>query len=158
MSLAKKTTAPLEGPINLGPAEKTVPPGSAVRFNWSFACLILAGLLLVVSNGRWIIPVAAWISPVLLLRFMRTQPAVRAILLADLVMTAAALVSWQGMVPVPGFLYVIIVTLTAQCMLLPFVVDRLLFQRFHGLTRSLILPTAWVSVEYINSLWNPYGT
>ena len=139
-------------------AIEVVASGKKTQPGWSYACLILAGLLLVVSNGRWIVPAAAWISPVLLLRFMRTQPALRAILLADLVMTSAALVSWQGMVPVPGFLYVVVVGLTAQAMLVPFVVDRLLFSRFHGLVRTLILPTAWVGVEYVNSVWNPYGT
>jgi apolipoprotein N-acyltransferase len=142
-------TAPATGALLAG---KTAQPG------WSYACLILAGLLAVVSNGRWIVPAAAWISPVFLLRFMRTQPALRAILLADLVMTGAALVSWQGMVPVPGSLYLVVVGFTAQWILAPFVVDRLLFRRFHGLARTLILPTAWVGVEYLNSVWNPYGT
>jgi apolipoprotein N-acyltransferase len=140
------------------PAEEAVAADRTVRPRWSYACLILAGLLLLVSNGRWIIPAATWISPVLLLRFMRTQPTLRAILLADLVMTGAALVSWQGMVPVPGLLYVIVIGLTAQWILAPFVIDRLLFRRFRGLARTLILPTAWVSVEYLNSVWNPYGT
>jgi apolipoprotein N-acyltransferase len=140
------------------PREEAVAAGNKAQSGWSYGCLILAGLLLVVSNGRWIIPAAAWISPVLLLRFMRTQPMVRAILLGDLVMTIACLVSWRGLVPAPGFLYAIVVALTAQWILAPFVVDRLLFQRFHGLARTLILPTGWVGVEYLNSLWNPYGT
>jgi apolipoprotein N-acyltransferase len=140
------------------PAKEAVAAGKTAQPGWSYACLIVAGLLLLVSNGRWIIPAAAWISPVLLLRFMRTQPTLRAILLADLVVTGAAMVSWQGMVPVPGFLYVVVIGLTAQWILAPFVIDRLLFRRFHGLTRTLILPTAWVSVEYLNSVWNPYGT
>jgi apolipoprotein N-acyltransferase len=140
------------------PAGGAAAAGKPARPGWSYACLIFAGLLLVVSNGRWIVPAAAWISPILLLRFMRTQPALRAILLADLVVTGAALVSWQGMVPVPGFLYAVVVALTAQWMLAPFVADRLLFRRFQGLPRTLILPTAWVGVEYLNSLWNPYGT
>jgi apolipoprotein N-acyltransferase len=135
-----------------------VAPSRAGRSSSSYACLLLAGVLLLVSNGRWIIPAAAWMSPVLLLRFMRTQRALWGICLADLVMTGAALVSWQGMVPVPDLLYVIVVALTAQWMLLPFVVDRLLFQRFQGLMRTLILPVSWVSVEFLNSRLNPYGT
>jgi apolipoprotein N-acyltransferase len=140
------------------PAEQAVAAAKHAQPSWSYACLILAGVLLLVSNGRWIIPAAAWISPALLLRFLRTQPTLRAILLADLVVTGAALLSWRGMVPVPGFLYLIVIGLTAQWMLAPFVVDRLLFQRLDGLARTLILPTAWVGVEYLSSVWNPYGT
>ena len=53
------------------------------------------------------------------------------------------------MVPVPGVLYFVIVGLVTAGMLVPFAVDRLLFQRFDGLPRTLILPTALVSTEFL---------
>jgi apolipoprotein N-acyltransferase len=124
----------------------------------SHLCLAVAALLLVVSNGRWIIPAAAWISPIFLVRFLRTQRPLWGLCLAAVASICAALVSWWEMVPAPGVLYVLIVTLTALCQLLPYVIDRLLYRRLDGVLQTLILPTAWVSVEYVNSLFNPYGT
>lgn len=37
--------------------------------------MVLSLTLLVFANGRWIIPLATWLAPILLMRFARTQPA-----------------------------------------------------------------------------------
>jgi apolipoprotein N-acyltransferase len=128
------------------------------RCSWSYLWLGTAVLLLLFANGRWIIPAAAWIWPVLLVRFLRTERLLWGLCLAAIGMTAAALVSWWGMVPAPVALYFVIMGTTAPCNLLPFAIDRLLFQRFDGLLRTLILPTALVSVEFLRSEFSPSAT
>ena len=44
---------------------------------WSFLWLVIGAILLLFANGRWIIPLATWLAPIFLMRFARTQPAVR---------------------------------------------------------------------------------
>ncbi len=41
------------------------------RLRASLACLAIGTAFLLVSNGRWIVPIAAWLAPLFLLRFVR---------------------------------------------------------------------------------------
>ena len=67
--------------------------------------LVLAALLLVISNGRWVVPIAAWLSPIFLLRFVRGRGAVLRLLVGALVFYLVSVFAWRGMIPVPGALY-----------------------------------------------------
>lgn len=64
-----------------------------------FLWLGLAFLLLFVSTGRWTLPLAAWLVPVFLLRFIRQQPLVRGFFLGAVASAVAAGVAWRGMIP-----------------------------------------------------------
>ena len=47
---------------------------------WPVLWLVIGFLLLIVSNGiHAIVPLAAWLAPVFLIRFLRTQPTARAL-------------------------------------------------------------------------------
>ena len=61
----------------------------------SFVWLAIAVLLLIFANGRWIIPIAAWLAPVFMLRFLRTGRTRRAMLLGYLAYFGAALINWS---------------------------------------------------------------
>lgn len=62
-----------------------------------------AGLaLFVISNGRWAVPVAAWLAPVVLLHWTRRQPVVRGYLVLSVLLAAANLVAWWGTVSPAG--------------------------------------------------------
>jgi molybdopterin-dependent oxidoreductase-like protein protein len=88
------------------PAEKRRPAtveaaaGGARHWSWPYVWLGVAILLSVVANGLLIVPVAAWICPVFLVRFLRTQQPIWGLGLAAVLMTCAAFVNWWGMVPV----------------------------------------------------------
>jgi apolipoprotein N-acyltransferase len=129
--------------------------GSAVG---SYGCLAAALVTYLVSNGRWIVPVAAWIAPVFLIRFVRTRRPFWGLCLAFVGLTGVAYVSWWGMVPAPGVLYFVIVTTITAGQLAPVAIDRLLCSRFDGVARTLILPCAVVSCEFASFAISPYGT
>ena len=57
------------------------------RMSVGFPLLLAGAALLVVSNGRWILPLAAWLYPVLLVRYVRTA--------AKLWKGLAAYLSWK---------------------------------------------------------------
>ena len=65
------------------------------------SCLWLAAgaALLLVANGRWIVPLAAWLAPLFLFRFSRKLkplPCLGLTLLAYIVVHAIA---WQSLIP-----------------------------------------------------------
>ena len=117
-----------------------------------------ATLAQLVSNGRWTIPLASWIAPVFLLRLVRTQPPLRGLSLAYLVILATWLLGWRGMVPLPGVFYYLLGAGLALVALLPLAVDRLLAQKVGGFASTLVLPLAWVAMEYGTAVLSPYGS
>ncbi len=123
----------------------------------SYILLGIATVLLVFANGRWIIPIGAWLAPVFMLRYLRTRRTGSALLLGYLGTYGAALICWTGMIPVPAPLYAVIALAGATITFLPFLIDRLLAYRLPGFASTLVLPLAWVTVEYIHYSLNPLG-
>jgi len=113
----------------------------------SLLLYIPAAALLVVSQGEWIIPLAAWLAPVFLLRFLRTQPARRGLLLGLVAFEAAFKV----------VLAVFVASLGAVAYL-PFVADRLLAPHLPGWAGALVLPVAEVALEFLNARLDPMGS
>jgi len=48
---------------------------------WPYLWLAIGAVLLLFSNGRWIIPSATWLAAIFILRFVRTQRLVRGLAL-----------------------------------------------------------------------------
>jgi len=124
----------------------------------SWAWLAFALPLLFFSNGRWVVPAAAWWAPVFLQRFLRTQRAPVGILAGLAASVAVAMPAWAGMIPVPGRAYYLVAGVIAATFFIPYVLDRLIAPRIGGFASSLVLPLAWTSVEWLSSTFGPYGT
>jgi len=118
---------------------------------------LLAGLaLFLVSNGRWIVPVAAWLAPVFLLRWLRGRNAAGVLLLLALFF-AATRVMLYGIIPeFLGALTWVLAFVYSLLWFLPYLADRLLARRISGFAATLVFPAAAVSVEYLAGLG--YGT
>src|SRR6266568_8663343 len=58
----------------------------------SYLWLALAAVLYLFTGIQWVIPLAAWLAPLFLLRFVRTQRPLPGLLLAWLVRAAVAVV------------------------------------------------------------------
>jgi apolipoprotein N-acyltransferase len=120
--------------------------------------LLAAAILLVFSSGRWVIPLAAWLSPIVLLRFTRGGRAAPRLAAAAGVLYAVGCWTWWGMVPVPAPGYFGIMVAIMAPMALPYVVDRLVGSRHDGFGATLVFPSAWVATEYLISRVSPYGS
>ena len=119
--------------------------------------LALGTVLLLFSYGVDNVPVAAWLSPVLLLRFTRMQRW-RVWLPALLVVeTAAAAFQFRGMFMATGADYWVALLLGSVPTLLPFVADRALARRTGLMGALLAFPLAWTVLDYLNS-FGPYGS
>ncbi len=128
------------------------------RNSWSWLWLALAILLLLFSNGRLAIPVAAWLGPVFLVRFLRSQRPLPGLLTGYFVLVVLWAFQFRGMAPVPGLWYYLLAVGFGFITFLPYLADRLLAPRLSGFLSTLVLPVAWTSTEYLVSLSSPYGS
>jgi apolipoprotein N-acyltransferase len=119
--------------------------------------LTTASALLLFSNGAYSVPLATWLAPVFLLRFVRTQSFKVGLPIAYLLLATAFAFQFRGMVPIPGVGYYIFLVLWGIPLVLPYVVDRLLVRRLNGFTASLVFPSTWAATEYLVSR-GPYGS
>ena len=124
----------------------------------SLFVLALAAALLLLANGRNTIPAAAWLAPLFLLRFVRSQGKWRGLLIGWLVLSATWTFQFRGMVPLPTFAYLTLAVVYGLLQLLPLVLDRILTTRLVGFKGTLLLPCAWVVTEYLVSEFTPYGS
>lgn len=125
---------------------------------WSYLWLLLTTVLGVfsLSIGMWIIPLAAWLGPIFMLRFMRTQRRVwlgyLLLVVTTAIAVAIALPDFLGSMRIP-----IIVGSAFIANLAP-LADRLLVPRLRGFVATLALPLAYTSLEFINTATNPLGS
>ncbi len=105
----------------------------------SFLWLLLAGLLLPFSNGATLIPIAAWLGPLFLVRFLRTRRALPGLLLGYLVNAAAFYIQWRSAFLDAGAIFGLYSAAFGLLVYLPYVADRLLHPHVRGFASSLIL-------------------
>jgi hypothetical protein len=79
--------------------------GDNSRGGRSITFLLTATVLLLFANGRHTIPIAAWLAPLVLLRFVRATRPGRGLLVAWLVLSATWAFQFRGMAPLPGVWY-----------------------------------------------------
>ena len=87
---------------------------------------MFAAVLLPFSNGESTIPVATWLAPIFLLRFVRMQKVTVALPLVYLLHVLPNLYQFHGAVQVVGTAYYFFFALMGIPLSLPYVVDRLL--------------------------------
>jgi apolipoprotein N-acyltransferase len=126
-------------------------------FDRSLLWLGAAVPLLVLASGKGTIPVAAWLAPILLLRFVREQPVVRGSLLAATVFAVVYCVTWRGMIPFSGLPFYATSLGLGLVAALPYVIDRVLAPRLSLSVATFVFPTAVVAIEYVSS-FGPFGT
>ena len=129
---------------------------TSAQDRWSYLWLLIGTGLLLFSNGRWIIPLATWLAPIFLIRFARTQPALKGLGLLLVTNVLASLFFWQGIIP--GGLYLPVASGVGVVFWLPYLADRLLVNRLRGFAATLVFPLLQVSLEYIITVTSPLGS
>ena len=71
--------------------------------------IVTAFLLLVVSNGAFTFPPAAWLAPVFMLHFLRTSGVIPAFTIGYAAYCIALVASWWSITPVRGIMFLIYV-------------------------------------------------
>jgi apolipoprotein N-acyltransferase len=121
--------------------------------------VLLAGALLVgFSMGRWLAPLAAWIGPVLIMRYARDHKAWRGYPLVLAACFLAMLIGFGGIwvqwglpaVPIFGLLYGLLWSL-------PYLADRLVGPRLPGFSSTFVYPLTATTIEFLIIHFNPMG-
>ncbi len=120
--------------------------------------LLLASALLPFANGVTLIPIAAWLGPLFMVRFLRTRRAVPGLVIGYLVNAVAFYIQWRIAFQDAGAMFSLYSAAFGLLVYLPYVADRLLRPHVRGFVGSLILPLAWVMTEYLLHLILPLGT
>src|SRR5437764_8515163 len=102
------------------------PTAARNRDRLSLLWLAVAGVLFLFTGGRWLVPLAAWLAPLFLLRFVRGRKVVVGFLLAWATRALAAAVASHGTVLYPGVVAYLIVVFVTLVMTLPYLACRLL--------------------------------
>ncbi len=110
------------------------------------------------ANGRWTVPIVAWLAPILLLRLLRTSPGWRGLGVGWLIFTVGWAVQWWDIVSLPRPWFALAALGCGSTGFLPYCIDRWLSRRIPGFASTLVLPTAQVSVEWILATATPNGT
>jgi apolipoprotein N-acyltransferase len=132
----------------------------APRPGMELAMLLAGSLLVGFSMGSWLAPLAAWIGPVLVMRYARDHKVWRGyalVLVASILATIIGFIGiWLGGLPRPmvPFLAVGIGFLWS----LPYLADRLLNGRLPGFSSTFIYPLAATTLEFLFIHTNPLGT
>jgi len=129
-------------------------PGSA---RGSVAVFLAAAALLPFANGAHSVPAAAFLAPLLLLRFTRSRRPITGLLTTLVAQSIAFAVQFRGMIPVPGAILTVIVLFYGVALTVPYIADRLFAPRLRGWSATLVFPCAWASIDYLLSL-SPYGS
>jgi len=124
----------------------------------SFLWLILAAILFFFANGRWTLPIASWLAPVFLLRFVRNKKPLPGLLIGLLMVNIISIFSWRGMIPAGGIYYYIIIFTLFSLFFIPFIIDRLMSPKIKGFKSTLVLPLAAAAIEYLYSIFFPWGS
>jgi apolipoprotein N-acyltransferase len=128
------------------------------RDRLSYLWLALSIVLLPFSMPIWTIPLAVWLAPVFLLRFVRTQPLLRSMLLVLLANVLVYALKIFVMFSSAGPITDLIIAFSLGIILtLPYLLDRVLARRLGGLLGTLVFPLAVTTLWYLIAL-NPEGT
>ena len=110
------------------------------------------------TNGKWLIPIATYLSFIFIIRFLRLQKPFKGFLWIVLAGWISNIFIWESQIPISGFAYYIMSFIMSLFTALVFLIDRIFSQRLKGIVSTLILPSAFVIMDYISVSTNPGGT
>ena len=125
---------------------------------WSLLWLGLSALLGLFAFGYWVIPLAAWLTTVFTIRFLRTQPVWRGFTLMVITSLAVNVYAGRDLVPMPFPMSIGLIAVQVLLGCLPFLADRLLAPRVQGFAATLIFPLAATAWEFLNLTNSPLGS
>jgi apolipoprotein N-acyltransferase len=133
-----------------------------VSDRWAYLWLAAGIVLLMLSTGRFSIAVAAWLAPVFLIRFFRSQRVGMGYLLTVLGCYVAYGIAWRSILSFDIFkswpVYLILAFFIGFLNSLPFLADRLLAPRLKGFAATLVYPLAMTTNLFLYNLVSPIGS
>ncbi|MFB8005126.1 nitrilase-related carbon-nitrogen hydrolase [Nocardia sp. NPDC056000] len=126
---------------------------------WKYLWLV-AGVALGLfgMSGEWAIPIAGWLFSIALMRFTRGSSVLGGFVWVAVAaaVAAAVFVAAAGSSGVLPILFGCAILNVLLCV--PFLIDRLMFQRGNPILATLVFPAARVAIEFLVAVVSPFGT
>lgn len=120
----------------------------------------MGAVLSIFNNGIDIISITLWLSPIFLLRFSRSQNIIKGTLLIFIAMIIAQTIAHWQIIPVPKAYAIISLGFgffSTLSIIIPILLDKILYPRFKGILATLVFPVAAVSLFSIQPLIRSTG-
>jgi apolipoprotein N-acyltransferase len=130
----------------------------SLTWRWKLVALVLGAACFAFGQGRWPIPLAAWLAPILLIAYVRSVRAWVGILGFTIAHAVAWEVAYLGMVKMPMFARWGLFTGLSLVLGLVFLADRWAARRSAGFWTTLVFPCGWVAFEFLNGRFSPNGS
>jgi apolipoprotein N-acyltransferase len=124
----------------------------------SYLYLIIGFIFLLFTNGPLLLPIAVFIAPIFLIRFMRFHKPWLGFLLLLPVGWISNIVVWKNMMPINGIFFFIITFQLSLFVALVYLADRIYTKKFDGFISTFVFPSAFVLLEFILVYAIPAGT
>jgi apolipoprotein N-acyltransferase len=118
----------LEGDVPMN-SRSLAGPTVAVTSHWFWLWLVVGAALLPLTGWQAVIPLAAWLAPIFIVRFARTQRISVAILIVPITSCLATIVAWRNDFFGPPSPVTYIFIIVGVLFSLGYVVDRLVAPR-----------------------------
>jgi len=122
------------------------------------AWTLAAVCVLLVSNGRWSVPIAIWIGPALLIHGLRSVSWRSAVGVATALNACLAAVHWYGLIPVKGTTFLATALAIGAGSTVPYAAFRGLAGGLSPMMAMLAFPCALVATEGIVGIVSPSGS
>ena len=142
-------------------ATRTTDSSSAKTTDLAWLWLLIGFALLPFTAYRAVIPLAAWLAPVFLLRFERVSRGQRSLWLIFVAYLLAGVFDMRGYPAHGVYLFLgltVFPLLRAVRFTLPYVTDRLVSPRLGTWPRMLVFPAAFVASDWLMGLIHLTGT
>ncbi|HEX6889820.1 MAG TPA: hypothetical protein VF141_03990, partial [Chryseolinea sp.] len=108
-------------------------------------------LAFMLLSPKWLFPVAAWIAPFLLIFLIASLKPWKSYAAAVTILFISSLVAQHNVMPFPGIFFPVMVFVLSLQGAIPYFLNRLLYPKISGWTKTLIFPFSLVSFEYLSS-------
>ncbi len=131
---------------------------SKTKIHSSYFYFLLGFIFLFFFNGRWILPIAAFIAPIFLIRFLRFHKPIKGLLFLVIAGLVSNIFIWKDMMPISGLFYYILMLMMSIFTSLTFIIDRIYSERLKGFVSTFVFPSVYVLMEFITVSTNPSGS
>lgn len=130
-----------------------------MKKNIYYIYLLLGFTTMVLSNGKYLYGISAFIFPIFLLLAIENMKPLKAVLLMVLTTSIANSISFYNMLPDIGMpLLNWIPAMAGGTLALPFIVQYFTFKKSKSFSTTLILPGLYTLIDYANATFNPFGS
>lgn len=122
----------------------------------SFLWLLIGFILVVFTYGMYRNPLAGWLAPLFLIRFLRTKKVGAGYLWLALALVVANIISWWNTsFELPAVGRIIFGLVVGFIYTIPLLLDRVLVGRFRGFVATLVFPVVHAGYEFLTIWPNP---